>query len=125
MATPLLALVAHAWARSFLFTLAVEAPVVGRVTRGHVPLGRALLAGALGTCLTHPMLWFAWPHVVADHDLGIALGEVGVALVETGVLLVAARPVPIRVAVAASFLANAASWGAGLLVRWILPGVLG
>lgn len=120
----LLSLLLHAWARSFLFTLAVEVPVYAVVTRGVVPRGRAMLAGAAGTCLTHPLLWFVWPRVIADHDLGLASGEALVALVETCTFLALARPVPFRWAVAAAFLANAASWGLGWGVRAWLPGIL-
>jgi len=104
------------WFRSFAFTLVVELPIFFVVSRGLVPAWKALLAGAAGTCLTHPLLWFVWPFVVRDYAAYVASGELIVAVVESFVFHALARPVPLARAVAASFIANAASYGAGLLL---------
>jgi hypothetical protein len=78
--------------------------------------GNAALAAALGTVVTHPIVWVLVPR------LETPLGYAGsVALIESGVVLaesVAYRmivPLAWRRALAASLVANAASTAAGLL----------
>ncbi|MDD5307731.1 MAG: hypothetical protein PHU25_10465 [Deltaproteobacteria bacterium] len=105
------------WLKAFLFTQGVEIPIWTLLARGAVPAWRAALAGAACTCLTHPLLWFVWPRVVHDYGAYIASGELLVAAIESAVFFVLARPVTFSRAVAASFLANAASYGGGLLLR--------
>jgi hypothetical protein len=105
------------WLSAFAFTQAVEIPIWTLLGRAAVPAWRAALAGAACTCLTHPILWFVWPRVVHDYGAYIASGELLVAAVETAVFYALARPVTLFRAVAASFLANAASYGGGLLLR--------
>jgi hypothetical protein len=129
------------WLRSFAFTLVVEVPVFMLVARRHIRGPRAAAAGAVGSCLTHPLLWFVWPGVirallgatgglhpgVPAYLVYLVSGELLVALIESATFWGAARalgrPVPWALAVAASFLANAASFGGGQLVR-ALTGLL-
>jgi hypothetical protein len=111
-------------------TLAVELPVVllvARRVRLLVSDARVLGVAALANLLTHPALWYVpWflvPQALAPANYGLYLvvGEALVLLVETLVywaLLVPSRP---WLALAMSALANAASYGAGLLV-WSLVG---
>ena len=111
------------WIRAFALTLAVEVPLfvlIGRLwTQGdeRVSIKRLALAGAAGTCVTHPLLWFAWPLVISDYDTYILTGELIVATVESFTFFALARRVRLSRAVAASFLANAASYGGGLALR--------
>ncbi len=105
------------WIRSFGFTIVAEAPVYILLGYGRVGIARAFLAGALGSCITHPLLWFVWPRVVADYHLYVTSGELLVAIIEAIVFYLLARPVGIARAVAASFLANAWSFGLGLFLR--------
>jgi len=105
------------WIRSFLFTIAAEAPVYILLGWGRVPAWRAFAAGALATCVTHPLLWYVWPRVVSDYNLYVSSGETLVAVIEAAVFYLLARPVGIFRAVAASFLANAWSYGLGLFLR--------
>ena len=105
-----------AWLLAFLLSLAVEAPLYVLVSRGRCAWPRAALAGAAGTCLTHPLLWFVWVRLVSDYATYIISGEILVALIETVVFWRLAR-VDLRTAVAASFLANAASVLVGLALR--------
>jgi hypothetical protein len=119
------------WFQAFAFTLVVEIPLfiaVARLGRGagggpRAPVWRLALAGAAGTCLTHPLLWFAWPLVVHDYALYIASGEILIAVIESATFFALARPIPLPRAIAASFVANGASYGLGILLRaW---GVMG
>jgi len=123
MEQSVLATVFGFWIKAFLFTLAVELPIFVLLVRGKVPLWRAALAGAAGTCVTHPCLWFVWPHVVQDYTTYIVSGELLVATLESLSFFGLARPVRLPRAVAASFLANGASYGLGALLR--LAGLLG
>ena len=118
------------WLHAFVFTLVVEVPVFVLVVRGTVPAWRAALAGAAGSFLTHPLLWFVWPRVIRhDYAAYIVSGELIVSVVETFTFFLlaggldrakaslanaaAARRLTLVQAVAASFLANAASYGGG------------
>ena len=106
------------WPTSFLLTLAVEVPLFVVLTRGTVPVWRAAGAGALGSCLTHPLLWFVWRQVVSDYLRYAISGEVLVVVTESLTFFALARPLRLSQAVAVSCIANGASWGAGLLIYW-------
>jgi hypothetical protein len=119
------------WLQAFVFTLNVEIPLfvaVARLGSGHekdrrAPLWRLALAGAAGTCLTHPLLWFVWPRVVHDYAAYIASGEILIAVIESATFFALARPISLPRAIAASFVANGASYGLGILLRFW--GILG
>jgi hypothetical protein len=113
-----------AWALAFGLTLLIEIPVFAIVARlldgkraPRIPLWRLLLAGAAGTGVTHPLLWFVWPHAFDNYSTYILSGELLVAAIETGTFYLVARPVRLPTAAAASFLAN----GLSFLVGMILP----
>jgi hypothetical protein len=115
-------LVQPLWWDAFLFTLAVEVPLfvlVARVGAGGAKTSPVVLAcaGAMGTCVTHPLLWFVWPHVGLDYTAYIVTGEVLVAVIETFIFFAIARPISLSRAVGASFIANAASYGLGALLQ--------
>ncbi len=114
----------------------MELPIFVAFARRHTRWWRGALAGAAGTALTHPVLWFGWPRVVhwaADSewwqgmpalltavppgDLTVWSGELTVCAVESVTFWLLAGRLPIRVAVAAAFIANAASFGLGQLLR--------
>lgn len=110
------------WWRTFLFTLAVEVPLfvlVARLGAGGVKISPIVLAcaGAMGTCVTHPFLWFAWPQVELSYEAYIVSGELIVATVESFTFFAIARPIRLSRAVAASFIANAGSYGIGALLQ--------
>ncbi len=107
------------WIRSFVFTLIIEVPIFILMVRGTVPLWRGTLAGAAGTCITHPCLWFVWPFVVSDYTLYIISGELLVATIESFVFFAIARPVRLSKAFASAFIANAASYAAGVIGQTI------
>ena len=146
------------WLRSFAFTLAVEVPVFVWMARRYragsrITLRRAAVAGAWGTCMTHPVLWFLWPRLyvaalsllLAPESLreeygrraiffvleqphvfwsGVAVAELLIACIEGFTFWLAARRIPLSRAMLASFLANGASYGLGQLVRHLWPGLL-
>ena len=146
------------WLRSFAFTLAVEVPVFVWMARRYVAipritLRRAAAAGAWGTCMTHPVLWFLWPRLyvaalsllLAPESLkeeygrraiffvmdqphvfwsGVAIAELLIACIESFTFWLAARRIPLPRAILASFLANGASYGLGQLVRHLWPDLL-
>lgn len=146
------------WLRSFSFTLAIEVPVFVWMARRYrdssrITLRRAAAAGAWGTCMTHPVLWFLWPGLyvatlgllLAPESLtqeygrraiyfvidpahvfwsGVAVAELLIACIESVTFWLVARRIPLSRAVVASFLANAASYGLGQLVRHLWPDLL-
>jgi hypothetical protein len=113
------------WIRAFAFTLLIEAPV-------YILLGRKLsekkcsylqagLAGAAGSCVTHPLLWFVWPLVIRNYTLFVISGELIVAAVESLMFFLIARKIRLSRAAIVAVSANAVSFGAGMLFhRWIL-----
>jgi hypothetical protein len=114
-----------AWAIAFGLSLLAEIPVFVLVARllerkraSRTPLWRLALAGAAGTCLTHPLLWFVWPRLFEGYSAYIASGELLVAAIEAGAFWLVARPIRLPTAAAAAFLANGASFALGLLVRF-------
>jgi len=118
----LLRTIAPLWAKSFAFTLAIEIPIFILVARlgssiPRAPIWRLALAGAAGTCLTHPFLWFVWPRLALGYDAYIVSGELIVAVVEVFTFYAIARPIRLTRAIAASFIANGASYGLGHALR--------
>ncbi|MBM4320621.1 MAG: hypothetical protein FJ125_11830 [Deltaproteobacteria bacterium] len=110
------------WFFSLLLTLAVEVPLYVLLSRGAVRCARAALAGAAGTLLTHPALWFFWPRLVdSDYTTYLVSGELAVVAAEALTFLALARPVGAWRALACSLVANGASCGVGaLLWRFVL-----
>ncbi len=155
------------WLKSFAFTLTIEVPVFVWMARRHranpasppvesrsrVTVRRAAAAGAWGTCMTHPVLWFLWPRfyvaalslLLAPESLreeygrraiffvmdqphifwsGVAVAELLIACIEGFTFWLAARRIPLSRAMLTSFLANGASYGLGQLVRHLWPDLL-
>ena len=110
------------WIRAFGFTLAIEIPIfvlVGRFgsfKKNRIPIWRLALAGAAGSIVTHPLLWFVWPQLISNYTVYIVSGELIIALVESVSFWLIARPIKMKTAVAASFIANAISYGGGYLL---------
>lgn len=113
------------WIRAFAFTLAVEVPlfillgkVIGRLKSDQpISIPRLALAGAAGTCITHPLLWFVWPLVITSYTPYIVSGELLIATVESFTFYYLARSIPFRCAVMISFIVNAVSYGLGALLN--------
>ena len=107
-------LLAH-WPVAFALTLAIEVPIFVGLRPVGVARLRAALAGAAGSCVTHPLLWFLWVPLIPGHTLATISGELGVVLVETLLFHWLTGRRSLTGAAAAALLANAASYGAGLL----------
>ncbi len=109
-------------------TLAVELPLLLLILRGRVSWPRILLAGLLGSGITHPQLWYLWPRVFVTeggfhYTSYIVCGELAVVAIEAVVIgLVCRRGVGVLMALGASALANAGSYAVGVmlnaLVEW-------
>jgi hypothetical protein len=112
-------------------TLAVELPLLAFALGRRCGVRRALLAGLVASGVTHPLLSYAWPHVIAPVTrerwlVYAASGEALVVVVEAAILyLVALRPARgargrttaglLLDAFVVSLAVNAASVGVGML----------
>jgi len=105
------------WLFALLVTLAVELPVFALLGRGYAPTTRCIGGGALGTLITHPLLWFAWRHTFDSYLLRTITGELLVCLIEGIVLWRVARPLKFKSALGISLVANGASYGLGILLH--------
>lgn len=104
-----------------LLTWAVELPLLLLILRRQAPWARVLAAGALGTAITHPQLWYLWPHLFDDYTTFIVCGELAVVAIETVVMAVACRKHfgPL-LALGAVALANAGSYAVGAMLRGVI-----
>ncbi len=112
------------WWTAFLLTLAIEIPLFVLLTRGTVPSWRAAIAGALCSCITHPLLWFVWRRVITDYFTYVVTGELIVAALESLIFFAIARPVRLLRAIGTAFVANGTSYGAGLIIGMILRSLI-
>lgn len=107
---------------ALLVSIAVEAAVAAGML-GLSGWGRPLLgaaAAAVGTLITHPLVWGAFPEVElwTDYWTAFALIEALVVLAETFAYRLI-LPVDWPRALALSFVANAASAAAGMLYYYL------
>ncbi|MCZ7587234.1 MAG: hypothetical protein M5R36_29985 [Deltaproteobacteria bacterium] len=82
-----------------------------------MPARRAAAAAVVCSTVTHPLLIYVWPRFFTHRTPYIVSGELIVCVVEALIFFALARPIPWWRAVAASFIANAVSYGAGVLTR--------
>ena len=99
----------QAWAVAFLFTQMVEVPIYAVGLRVGIP-------SAFGaSAITHPLLWFVlFPYLNLSYVWQIVVGESFAVLVEAAYFAFLLRR---RRALLLSVLANAASFGTGMLSR--------
>ena len=129
------------WFLSYLFSFAVEMPFWVLLSMRWVSIRRGALCSLAGTAYTHPLLWFVWPGVargawraltaatwfaaicpmfvltMRPWTIYVISGELLVGILEAVTFFLLARPIPFWPAVAASYIANAASFGLGEVVR--------
>ncbi|MDP8225790.1 MAG: hypothetical protein P9L99_20690 [Candidatus Lernaella stagnicola] len=123
------------WFKAYLFTFAIEVPIFIFFARRYAKAWQLAIAGAAGTAYTHPLLWFVWRDVVyswffhcggreiirSPYTAYLVSGELLVCVLETftfwAVPRAFGRRIPFSLAVAASFIANAASFGVGQLMN--------
>jgi hypothetical protein len=102
------------WARAFALTTAVEIlvalPLLGATGR----LRRCAAAVLLGQLATHPAVWFIFPELHLPRPSFLIVAETWAVVVEAFIYRFSLAGLPGRRALAASALANAASFGVGL-----------
>ena len=108
---------------ALMLTWAVELPLLVLLLRRHAPWQRVVGAGALGTALTHPQLWYLWPRLFDDYAVYIVCGELAVVAIEAVVIaLICRRHLGPLLALGASALANAGSYIVGVMLGGVLGG---
>ncbi len=105
------------WARAFILTQVIEVPIYTAVAWKRAPTWRLALSAFCCTAITHPLLWFVWPFVVRDYTAYVISGELLIAAAETLIFFALIPKLTLPRAVAAAFLANAASYGIGHFLR--------
>jgi hypothetical protein len=107
-----------AWFVAFVITVAVEAPIVVALTRGHaLGAGRRALIAVFAQLVTHPLVWFVFPHLVGlTGRSSLALSELWAWLAEAAFYAVVLPGLPPARALGVSAIANAASILAGLVL---------
>ena len=105
----------QAWAGAFVITLSVEISVSLQIL-SRVRWQRLLPTTALCSCLTHPLLWWAYLHHEGDYWTFVAVGEAIVVGVETGILYALLPKTHWSEALGLSLAMNSASFLVGLLV---------
>jgi hypothetical protein len=102
------------WSGAFLLTLAIELPLALLCLRAH-PRGRVIVAAAVATGASHPLLWFVLlPALPGSFLAGVIAGELAVIALEALVYLAMLRPIRAGHALAVSATLNAASYLAGV-----------
>ena len=114
--------------QAVLLSIAIEVPCVVAWVRGRrladAPVGWLVLLGAAATALTHPFVWHGTPAMaswIPSWPVRVAITEIGAWLVEAAVYRWKI-PLSWRSALTVSGLANAASFGFGLIwLTWVVP----
>ena len=108
----------HAWLMAFLATVAVEAPIVVALTRGHpTPAWRRALIAIFAQLVTHPLVWFVFPRLVGlTGRSSLALSELWAWLAEAAFYVVVLPGLSSARALGVSACANAASILVGLVI---------
>lgn len=111
----------RSWLDAFALTQLIEAPIYVTALRAGAPPARgwaAALALALGpSALTHPIVWFVFPRLLPEpYWAMLACAEVFAVAAEAGYL----RLLGLRRPLELSLIANAASFGVGLVCRALL-----
>jgi len=105
------------WARAFALTLAVEEAVVLAMTRrDSEPWAKRAGLVAFANLATHPAVWFVFP-LVLTHDTTRLVASETWAVVLEAVFYALTMKMSAGRAFGVSAIANAASFGAGIVVR--------
>jgi hypothetical protein len=115
-----------AWFTAFLVTVAVEGPIVWWFVRARE--ASVLRVGAtvlLANLASHPAVWFIFTQLLLVGTVAYTLTtEAWAVLVEAVLYVLALRDVGPRRALAASLVANLASYLVGVLAgRFLWPGI--
>lgn len=110
-----------AWARAFAITWLTELVVAVPALGGGWRAGRRLATVSLAQVASHPAVWFIFPLFFWPRPLYLTMAESWAVLLEAAVYRLALSGVSWRKALAISFLANAASFAIGTVLRLIWP----
>jgi hypothetical protein len=109
------------WFRAFVWTLGIELFVAGFCLRGSLPLGRRIGLICIANVATHPAVWLIFPELGAGlgwpSGASLAASEAWAFGFEAFVYGLFLGPGRWRLALGTSVAANAASLGAGFLLR--------
>ncbi len=102
------------WSGAFLVTQLVEVPIyLCLATMLRLP--KRFIYGAGASTITHPIIWFCLPWASGPYVMLILIAEAFAVIVEA----LWGRWWGVRSPWRVSFLANASSFSAGLVLRWI------
>jgi hypothetical protein len=112
------------WFPAFVLTVVVEAPIVWLLARGVEPNGvRLVVLVVFANLVTHPAVWFIFTQLLVAGTAAFTLAaETWAVGVEAIFYAVVFRGFGVPRALGTSLVANAASYGAGLLTTALLPG---
>ncbi|MBN2714517.1 MAG: hypothetical protein JXX14_01605 [Deltaproteobacteria bacterium] len=105
------------WVIAFGLTLLLEAPVYTYLGCRFTNWRMALATGALASCITHPLLWFVWRPLFDSYMCYVLSGECAVIAIEAVVFRSLVKNAPFTQALAISLIANATSYGIGVLLQ--------
>jgi hypothetical protein len=109
--------VVELWLRAFVITLAVELAVGVPLLRDRT-LSTRIAAVALANLSSHPIIWFVFLRLGLSFEARHILAEGWAIAVELGVYVLVFPTIGIRRAAAVSLLANGASLGVGVVLRF-------
>lgn len=100
-----------AWLQAFLATAIVEIPIVVALTRGaEEGAGRRAALALFAQLVTHPLVWFVFPHIVGLRgSTATLLSEIWAWVAEAAFYTLTLRGISPTRAAAVSALANGAS----------------
>jgi hypothetical protein len=103
------------WVAAFVFTQIIEMPIYAWALRERVRHPAARAAAAFGpSALTHPVVWFVIPHLIAHPYLAyLAVAETFAVVVEA----IYVRAFGVRRALLCSLAANGASVAMAMITR--------
>lgn len=105
------------WLLAFGLTLAIEVPIASVLLRREEPsVDRLVATCAFANLATHPLVWFATPLLMLSGWGGMAVSECFAWLAEAAFFAVVLEGLGLLRATAVSLLANAVSFGAGLVL---------
>lgn len=103
------------WLSAFLFTAAVEVPVVILLLRSTgKPVWRLLILAIVAQCASHPAVWFIFPTLGLKYWNMILVAESWAVLSETVIYFGLNDKVKLSRALLVSLFANGMSYGFGL-----------
>ncbi len=104
------------WLSAFLFTMALEVPIVVALThRLGKPWPRRLAVALTAQCASHPAVWFIFPSLGMVYRDQIIVSELWALLSETFIYVGIFEKLTLPRAFAISLLANGVSYGLGVL----------